>query len=119
MYTENSNFFGGVLMRIGWKSFTLGAVAGAAGALFAQKAVTSSPTVAAEKVLARVKEAFNKEGIIEGSWIQMKPEQYQKLGIDTTVYKGGISRRRDGELEQYEFIADASTGTIMDVYRLS
>jgi predicted small secreted protein len=106
-------------MKIGWKSFALGAVAGAAGTFFAQKAVTSSTNVSAEKVLARVKEAFNKEGTIEGSWIQMKPEEYQKFGIETTIYKGGVSRRRNGELEQYEFIADASTGTIMDVYRLS
>jgi len=106
-------------MKVRWKSFIMGAIAGAAGTWLAQKTAMTSTSVAAEKVLARVKEALKNEGTIEGSWIQMKPEEYQKFGIHTTVYKGGISRRRNGELEQYEFIADANTGTIMDVYPLA
>jgi predicted small secreted protein len=34
------------------------------------------------------------------------------------VYYGGISRKEDGVLVQYEFIADAYTGTILDLYKL-
>lgn len=36
--------------------------------------------------------------------------------MDTFVYHGGITAIRDGEKKQFEFIADATTGTVIDVY---
>ena len=47
----------------------------------------------------------------------MKPEEHQILAVKNQVYRGGISRHHGNELEQFEFIADAKTGTIMDVYK--
>lgn len=99
-----------------WKDFALGIVAGvAAGATayaVAQKYTEHTP---ADDVLESVKEAFSKEGPIDGSWIVMKPEQYDGLIAPMNVYRGGISRMRDGQLEQFEFLADAKTGTVVNV----
>ena len=72
-----------------------------------------------EKVLANVKSAFKKEGRIDGSWLQTIPESYQKYAVKTKVYRGGITRRQNGEQQQFEFIADAYTGTVLDIYPLS
>ena len=48
--------------------------------------------------------------------MQMKPEDYQKHALKTKIYRGGIMRTRDGERQQFEFIADAYTGSVLDVY---
>ncbi|GEN94345.1 PepSY domain-containing protein [Pediococcus ethanolidurans] len=74
--------------------------------------------VSANDILETVRKAFLKEGPIEGSWIEMKQAPLQKFAIKTTVYYGGITRYEDGNLIQYEFLADAKTGTIIDIYRL-
>ncbi|WP_100331883.1 PepSY domain-containing protein [Bacillus xiapuensis] len=104
-------------MKIHWGTLFLGAAAGAAGALLVQKNVASCTYVSAEKALKEVKEAFKEEGSIDGSWVKMKPEPLKKTGMDKMVYKGGISRIVGDQREQYEFIADSRTGTIMDVYK--
>ncbi|GEL89371.1 MULTISPECIES: PepSY domain-containing protein [Pediococcus] len=74
--------------------------------------------VSANAILETVRKAFLKEGPIEGSWIEMKQAPLQKFAIKTNVYYGGITRYEDGDLIQYEFLADAKTGTIIDIYRL-
>ncbi|MBW3114769.1 MULTISPECIES: PepSY domain-containing protein [Bacillaceae] len=102
-----------------WKSFIFGLGVGAAGGYLLKGKLDDSRLVSAEKVLKDVKLSFKREGNIDGSWIGMKPEDYRKHSMNTKVYKGGISRRKDGELEQYEFIADAYTGTVVDVYPLT
>ena len=48
----------------------------------------------------------------------MKPEDYQKYAIKTKVYRGGITRRVNGEQQQFEFIADAYSGSVIDIYPL-
>jgi predicted small secreted protein len=102
-----------------WKSFILGIGIGAAGGILLSDKLKDASFVSAEKVLKEVKLSFKKEGRIDGSWISMKPEDYQKHSLSTKVYKGGVSRRSEGGLEQYEFLADAYTGTVIDVYPLS
>ena len=34
------------------------------------------------------------------------------------VYKGGISRVKNGELEQFEFAADAKTGSVVELVKI-
>ena len=70
------------------------------------------------QILSQVKRAFLKEAPIEGSWIEMKKSPLQKFALRTDVYYGGITRYEDGQLVQYEFLADANTGSILDIYRL-
>ncbi|OIK08986.1 peptidase M4 [Bacillus sp. MUM 116] len=102
-----------------WKSFLFGAAAGALGSIAVRELIAQKSTISPEKVLTNVKNQFKQNGAISGSWIHMKPEPYQKEHIHYQVFKGGISKNNSGENEQYEFIADAKTGTIIDVHSLS
>jgi predicted small secreted protein len=101
-----------------WKSFFLGAAVGVIGG-YAVKELIDRKDVSPEKVLETVKSQFKQHGPISGSWIHMEAETYEKHPIKYRVYKGGISRNRDGENEQFEFIADAASGTLIDVNQLS
>lgn len=69
----------------------------------------------ADNVLKEVKSAFKEEGPIDGSWIFMKTEPYKQHALTTDVYKGGITRHKDDELQQFEFLADAYTGAVIEV----
>lgn len=101
-----------------WKAFLIGVGAGLAGAYAVKELYSQKETVSADKVLNQAKAAFKQSGPISGSWINMTAEPYSKPPIEYQVYKGGISRNVDGRIEQYEFIADASTGAILDAYSL-
>ena len=43
---------------------------------------------------------------------------WEKYNYQTKVYYGGISRFEEGKITQYEFIADAYTGSVMDIYKV-
>lgn len=102
-----------------WKSFFLGALAGIAGGYMLKEAIASKSYLSPDKVLTQVKEKFKQDGPISGSWIQMTAEPYDKGQVHYTVYKGGISKRGKDGTEQYEFVADASTGTVLDIHPLT
>lgn len=74
-----------------------------------------APFKSANDVLNSVKEQFKKQAPIDGSWVYMKPEAFSNGYAEVPVYKGGISRVVDGEMENYEFAADAKTGFILDL----
>lgn len=99
-----------------WKSFVTGIAVGAVSGYFINEAVKRKTYVSSEAVLSKVKKEFKKVTVVEGSWIQFLKEDYEKFPINTKIYRGGISCRIDDERKQYEFIADAYTGTILDVY---
>ena len=48
----------------------------------------------------------------------MERKPYTKSLLQYEVYIGGISRTSGDQTEQYEFIADAATGAILDAYLL-
>ncbi|MCI2254287.1 PepSY domain-containing protein [Domibacillus sp. 8LH] len=96
-------------------AFLIGAAAGAAAAILIQKQTSKSMNIPPEKVLKKVKETFKQNGPVDGSWIQMKPEQIDNNGFPVLVYKGGISRPGDSGNTQFEFSADAKTGTLLNV----
>lgn len=99
-----------------WKSFLIGAGAGLVAGYLANEAVKQSSLVSGEKVLQNVKLAFKENGSVDGSWIKFRPEEYEKYNVKTEVYRGGITTKQDGETKQFEFLADAKTGTVIDVY---
>lgn len=101
--------------RMNWKSFLLGAAAGVAAGIIAKELLDPSGYTSPEKVLADVKERIKKNGQIYGSWIVMNPETYVKNEMEYDVYNGGITRDIDGKREQFEFIADAKTGTLLEL----
>lgn len=102
-----------------WKSFILGAAVGLAGGYAFKEIMTQKSNVSPDKVLELVKNKFKQQGAISGSWIHMETEPYEKGSIQYQVYKGGITKHKNGTNQQFEFIADAATGTILDVHPLS
>ncbi|WP_438360613.1 PepSY domain-containing protein [Levilactobacillus namurensis] len=71
-----------------------------------------------DTILDRVKRQFRQESPIEGAWIEHQTVPYQKFAVKTRVYYGGINRYEDDQLVQYQFIADAKTGSVLDIHRL-
>lgn len=103
-------------MRV--KEFLAGVLTGVAAGVVVNEAFNRyNEEVPADNVLKKVKDAFKEEGPIDGSWIVMKPEAYTNHVISMDVYRGGVSRMKDGKLEQYEFAADAKTGTVVELVR--
>jgi predicted small secreted protein len=98
-----------------WKSFFIGAAVGLIGGYMTKEILQQKTNVSPEKVLEQVKRQFKQTGPISGSWIHMVTEPYERHDIHYEVYKGGISKNQDGSNEQYEFIADAQTGTLLEV----
>ena len=74
--------------------------------------------VSADRILNNVKDQFKEDSPIEGSWIEMTKVPWKKYSYDTKVYYGGISRMENGKVAQYEFVADAYTGALMDIYEV-
>jgi len=98
------------------RDLLIGFAAGAAAAYIVKEVYENKQTLyPADDVLKKVKQSFKEEGPIDGSWIFMKTEPYSQHAVTTDVYKGGITRHRDDALEQYEFLADAYTGAIVEV----
>lgn len=106
---ELSYFKGGLAIGV-----SLGIISGIASTLWYQK----KHTLDADLVLENVKDAFLKEGPIEGSWIEFGKKPLRKFAVHSKTYNGGISRLEDGIMVQYEFTADAFTGTVIDVKRI-
>lgn len=98
-----------------WKSFLVGTAAGLAAGIMAKELLAPLEHLSPEKVLSTVKERVKKEGSIYGSWIMMKPETIEKDGLTYEVYRGGVTRNLDDRREQFEFIADSHTGTIVEL----
>lgn len=104
--------------KMNWKSFLLGTAVGLAGGYAAKEVITQKKNVSPEKVLEHVKNEFKQHGAISGSWIHMEVQPYEKGVFQYHVYKGGISKQENGANQQYEFIADARTGTILEFQSL-
>ncbi len=102
-----------------FKDFLAGVLTGIAAGIIVNETIDRvNRNVAADVVLNTVKEAFKSEGPIDGSWIVMKTEPYQNNVISMDVYRGGISRVKNGDLEQFEFAADARTGTVVEIIKM-
>lgn len=71
-----------------------------------------------DSILDQVKSSFRKEGPIEGSWIEMTKVPWSKHALETEVYYGGLSRVEEGKIKHYEFLADAYTGSLLDIYEI-
>lgn len=101
------------------KDYMMGLGTGIAiGVIASQAANKLDLNRSAELVLKDIKNSFKEEGPIDGSWIFMNPEPFQKGAIQLKVYKGGISRMKNGKFEQYEFAADAKNGTVVDLVKV-
>ena len=98
------------------KDFTIGLVTGVAAAVIVKEMSNRvAPYANPDQILTNIKDEFKKQAPIDGSWIYMKTENFSNGFTETPVYRGGISRTMNGELENYEFAADARSGAIVDI----
>ena len=70
-------------------------------------------------IVGNVRRLFTVVGTIEGSWIEMEPVHIEQEDFSGYVYYGGITRKEQEELVQYEFYADAKTGAVLDLYKIA
>ncbi|WLR50264.1 PepSY domain-containing protein [Bacillus tianshenii] len=98
-----------------FRNFLVGASIGFASALMVAKKLDEQ-FISPEKALKYAKDAFKEKGPVDGAWVHMEPEQVSKFDMTYNVYRGGISSSLHGELKQFEFLVDAKSGTIIDVY---
>lgn len=75
--------------------------------------------ISSDKALEIVKKAFKEKGPIDGSWIHTEPETYENEHLTYNVYKAGISRTVENQLEQYEAFVDSHTGAIVHVEQIN
>lgn len=93
---------------------TLGA-SGVAG--FVAGKIFGNRKLNANTILNLVASDFKKEGPIAGSWIIHQAKPFQRFASKTMAYQGGITRQEDGQLVTYQFLADAYTGSILEMKR--
>ena len=102
------------------RDFMLGVVTGLAAAVIIKEVTEKvSPYKSANEILENIKADFKKDSPIDGSWIYMKIENFSNGFTEVPVYRGGISRLKNGEMETYEFAADARTGALADLQLVS
>lgn len=113
MYEEDqiNDFKSGVAIGVG-----IGLLSGIASTLLINQ---HKQKLSADSILQRVKKAFLKEGPIEGSWINFEKQPVRKFAVHTEGYNGGITRLEDNHLVTYEFLADAKTGSVLDIKRIN
>ena len=70
-------------------------------------------------IVGNVRRLFTVVGTIEGSWIEMEPVYIEQEDFSGYVYYGGITRKEQEELVQYEFYADAKIGAVLDLYKIA
>ncbi|WP_062354899.1 PepSY domain-containing protein [Bacillus kwashiorkori] len=101
-----------------WKGIIIGTVCGLAIG-WASKTLVEKKNFSSEEVLHKVKKELVNSGKtrkIIGSWIVCTPEKFVKDMLTYKVFRGGVTMLTDNEQTTYEFIADAKTGTILDLF---
>ncbi|PYZ97157.1 hypothetical protein CR205_00715 [Alteribacter lacisalsi] len=97
-----------------WKRFIAGVAVGVAATWLAKEQLEKNDcNLSPEKALKIVKRKMKDFGSIDGSWIHMMAEDFHNDNLSYSVYRGGVSCTIDGQLHAFEFLVDATTGTIL------
>lgn len=98
------------------RDFLIGVATGLAAAVIIKEASEKvSPFIPAGQVLDNIKKEFKKDAPIDGSWIFMKTDNFTNGFMTIPVYRGGISRMHEGEMQTFEFAADARSGVVVEL----
>ncbi|MGB8001889.1 MAG: hypothetical protein WCF60_17590 [Anaerobacillus sp.] len=98
------------------RDMLIGALIGAGAAAITTASIASKQTVLSpEKALRAVKGAVKPVYSVKGSWIHMKTDSVEKFNLPFTVYSGGLTCEKEGELHQLDFMVDAETGTLVEL----
>ena len=98
------------------KDLLVGALIGAGAAAITVSTIASKKTyISPEKALKAVKGAVKPVYTVKGSWIHMKTDSVKKFNLPYTVYAGGLTCEKEGDLQQLDFMVDAETGTLVEL----
>ncbi|WP_283153859.1 hypothetical protein [Guptibacillus hwajinpoensis] len=98
------------------RDLLIGALIGAGAAAITTSTIASKKTyISPEKALKAVKGAVKSIYTVKGSWIHMKTDSVKKFDLPFTVYAGGLTCEKEGQLQQLEFMVDAETGTLVEL----
>ncbi|AYU55506.1 hypothetical protein [Staphylococcus debuckii] len=64
------------------------------------------------KLIEEVKSYFMN---VTGSYIVSEPQPFEQDGIAYEVYRGGVTTENHGKVSNYEFVADATNGKIINI----
>lgn len=106
MNSKKESSFAGLLL------LATGTLLGIAGSMLWRELRLKQP----EEVLTFVKKQFETQGTVTGSWIDYDPVEYDVYESRPLVYYGGISRQEDTGITTYQFICDAYTGDLIDIF---
>ncbi len=102
----------GIVMN--WRNLILAGLTGAAIGYVVTKKQTE--TITPEKALKQFKEKARDHYTISGAWIMVNSEEKNVHGLPYSVYKGGFSNSSPGMVaSHYEFLIDASTGSLLEL----
>ncbi|MCM0598824.1 hypothetical protein [Periweissella fabalis] len=96
-----------------------GIIAGIIGSIGVAAAISSKnsqeKTVAKThaKLISKIHDEFANSGKIEGTWLNRDTEVYFANNTKWMVYNGGVTLRKNGELEQYRLKIDAKSFAII------
>lgn len=94
------------------------AAAGFAAGITAEKInMRNRRPLSSEKVLSMVRKAAKENLPIDGAWIFLSPHKITRNALTTEAYQGGFTTKETDSVKHYDFMADARTGTLIELKR--
>ncbi|MDD9149486.1 MULTISPECIES: hypothetical protein [unclassified Sporolactobacillus] len=71
--------------------------------------------LSSEKVLHLVRKAAKESLSVDGAWIYLSPQTLTRDALTSRVYRGGLTVAEEKTVGHYDFLADAHTGTLLEL----
>lgn len=112
---ETPTYIGGTVMKrnIGSIIF-VAAAAGFTAGMMLEKRNKKRP-LTPEKVLDLVKKSLQNKLPVNGAWIFLSPHEVTRNDLKAYAYQGGLTVKKGEGVEHYDFVADAETGSLIDL----
>lgn len=65
------------------------------------------------QIISKIHDIFVNQGRVEGTWLERNTVEFTYNNNTYEVYQGGVTIRRNGELEQYALTIDAHSFDIL------
>ncbi|MCO7175907.1 hypothetical protein ACFP7A_01920 [Sporolactobacillus kofuensis] len=96
-------------------AIVVGTITGYLAGIATCQFINKKGSLSSENVLARVKKAVSEQWPINGAWIYLSPQSWSKDDFTHFVYKGGLTSDEDGIIHHFDFVADAHTGSLLEL----
>ncbi|MCL1630649.1 hypothetical protein M3N64_01605 [Sporolactobacillus sp. CPB3-1] len=97
------------------KTLIIGVIAGYIAGMTVTRIMNGKITLSSEQVLERVKHTAKNQLSFDGAWICLTPHIWSNDQLNHLVYKGGLICNEQGKNHHYDFVADAKSGTILQL----